>query len=81
MFKPYLDRFVIMFIDDILVYSKLKKEYEEHLRAILAILRTRQLFAKFSKYEFWLDKVAFLGHVISAEGVYMDPNKIIVIIN
>ena len=70
-----------MFIDDVLVSSKLKEEYEEHLRIILAILRTNQLYMKFSKCEFWLDKVTFLGHIISTEGVYMNPSKIIVIVN
>ena len=80
-FKPYLDQSIIMFIDNILVYSKLKEEHKEHLRTILVILRTRQLYAKFSKCEFWLDKVAFLGHVISAEGVFVDSSKITVIVN
>ena len=69
-FRLYLDKFVIVFIDDILVYSKSKEEHEEHLKIMLEILRTKQLYAKFSKCEFWLDKVTFLGHVISAEGVY-----------
>ncbi|KAL6191616.1 hypothetical protein ACLB2K_038006 [Fragaria x ananassa] len=67
-FSPYLDHFVIVFIDDILVYSKSEKEHAKHLRLILRILRNAQLFAKFSKCEFWLDKVGFLGHVVSAEG-------------
>ena len=80
-FRPYLDSFVIVFIDDILVYSKSREEHEEHLRTILAILRTKQLYVKFSKYEFWLDKIAFLRYVISAEGVYMDPSKIAAIVN
>ena len=65
-FSPYLDKFVIVFIDDILMYSGNLKEHAEHLRTILQILRVRQLYAKFSKCQFWLDKVAFLGHVISA---------------
>ena len=80
-FKPYLDKFVIIFIDDILVYSKSKEEYEEHLKMILGILRAKQLYVKFSKCEFWLNKVAFLGHVILAEGVYMDPSKITGVVN
>ena len=80
-FKPYLDRFVIVFIDDILVYSKTSVEHEEHLRIVLSILRDKQLYAKFSKCEFWLDRVIFLGHVISTEGVYVDPNKIAAIVN
>ena len=60
-FKPYLDLFVIVFIDDILVYSKSKKEHEEHLRMALEMLREKKLYAKFSKCEFWLDSVSFLG--------------------
>ena len=80
-FRPYLDRFVIVFIDDILVYSKSSLEHEEHLRIVLSTLRDKQLYAKFSKCEFWLDRVIFLGHVISAEGVYVDPNKIAAIVN
>ena len=80
-FRPYLDRFVIVFIDDILVYSKSSVEHEEHLRIVLSILRDKQLYAKFSKCEFWLDRVIFLGHVISAEGVWVDPSKIAAIVN
>ena len=72
-FSPYLDKCVIVSIDDILVYSGSPEEHTEHLRTILKILRERQLYAKFSKCQFWLDKVAFLGHVISAEGVSVDP--------
>ena len=67
---------MIVFIDDILVYSRSQEEHEEHLRTILQTLRQKQLYAKFSKCEFWLDKVVFLGHVISAEGIYVDPQKI-----
>ena len=65
-FSPYLYKFVIVFIDDILVYSGNLEEHAEHLRTVLQILREHQLYAKFSKCQFWLDKVAFLGHVISA---------------
>ena len=72
-FQPYLDRFVIVFIDDILVYSGGSEEYSEHLKIVLQTLRERQLYAKLSKCQFLLDKVAFLGHVISAEGVSVDP--------
>ena len=72
-FSPYLDRFMIVFIDDILVYSKSEKEHAKHLRLILRTLRNAQLFAKFSKCEFWLDKVGFMSHVVSAEGVSVDP--------
>ena len=74
--KPYLDKFVIVFIDDILIYSKSKEEHEEHLRLILELLRREQLYAKFSKCEFWIPKVQFLGHVIDREGVHVDPAKI-----
>ena len=75
-FQPYLDRFVIVFIDDILVYSGNLKEHSEHLRIVLQTLRERQLYAKLSKCQFWLDSVTFLGHMISAEGVSVDPQKI-----
>ena len=80
-FKLCLDKFVIMFIDDNLVYSRTKDEHTEHLRMVLEISRERQLYTKFSKCEFWLDKIIFLGHVISAEGIYVDPSKITVIVN
>ena len=76
MTKPYLDLFVIVFIDDILVYSKSRKEHEEHLRIVLEMLREKKLYAKFSKCEFWLDSVSFLGHVVSKDGVMVDPSKI-----
>ncbi|GKD61136.1 putative reverse transcriptase domain-containing protein [Tanacetum coccineum] len=74
--KPYLDKFVIVFIDDILVYSKDEKEHEEHLKAILELLKKEQLYAKFSKCEFWILKVQFLGHVIDSRGIHVDPAKI-----
>nr|GEX68818.1 putative reverse transcriptase domain-containing protein [Tanacetum cinerariifolium] len=74
--KPYLDKFVIVFIDDILIYSKDKKEHEEHLRKILKLLKKEELYAKFSKCEFWIPKVQFLGHVIQNQGIYVDPTKI-----
>ena len=80
-FTLYLDKFVIVFIDDILVYSVGLEEHAKHLRTVLQILRERQLYAKFSKCQFWLDKVTFLGHVISAEGVSVDPQKIEAIVN
>ena len=80
-FQPYLDQFVIVFIDDILIYLGSKEDHEENLRVVLQILRENQLYAKFSKCQFWLDSVAFLGHVISAEGVYVDPQKIEAIVN
>ncbi|GJX63454.1 putative reverse transcriptase domain-containing protein [Tanacetum coccineum] len=74
--KPYLDKFVIVFINDILIYSKNKKEHEEHLKAILELLKKEELYAKFSKCEFWIHKVQFLGHVIDSQGIYVDPAKI-----
>ena len=80
-FRAYLDRFVIVFIDDILVYSKSRKQHARHLRIILETLREEQLYAKFNKCEFWLSQVGFLGHVISAEGVNVDPQKIEAVMN
>nr|GEY74155.1 putative reverse transcriptase domain-containing protein [Tanacetum cinerariifolium] len=74
--KPYLDKFVIVFIDDILIYSKSKQDNEEHLKLILELLKREQLYAKFSKCEFWISKVQFLGHVIDSQGIHMDPAKI-----
>jgi hypothetical protein len=75
-FMEYLDKFVVVFIDDILVYPKTKEEHEKHLRLILEKLRANQLYAKFSKCEFWLTQVAFLGHVIFARGVSVDRGKV-----
>ncbi|GKB53035.1 putative reverse transcriptase domain-containing protein, partial [Tanacetum coccineum] len=74
--KPYLDKFVIIFIDDILIYSKNKQEHKEHLKLILELLKKEELYAKFSKCEFWIPKVQFLGHVIDSQGIHMDPAKI-----
>ncbi|GKA40132.1 putative reverse transcriptase domain-containing protein [Tanacetum coccineum] len=74
--KPYLDKFVIVFIDDILIYSKDEKEHEEHLKVILELLKKEKLYAKFSKCEFWILKVQFLGHVIDSRGIHVDPAKI-----
>nr|GEV68532.1 putative reverse transcriptase domain-containing protein [Tanacetum cinerariifolium] len=74
--KPYLDKFVIVFIDYILIYSKNEKEHEEHLKAILELLKKEKLYAKFSKCEFWIPKVQFLGHVIDSRGIHVDPTKI-----
>nr|GEY92549.1 putative reverse transcriptase domain-containing protein [Tanacetum cinerariifolium] len=74
--KPYLDKFVLIFIDDILIYSKDEKEHEEHLKSILELLKKEELYAKFSKCEFWIPKVQFLGHVIDSQGIHVDPAKI-----
>ena len=75
-FHEYLDRFVVVFIDDILIFSKSMEEHEEHLRIVFQILREKKLYAKFKKCEFWLDQVVFLGHVISKAGIYVDPSKV-----
>ena len=75
-FMEYLDKFVVVFIDDIMVYSKNEEEHKEHLRLVLEKLREHQLYAKFSKCEFWLKEVGFLGHVISGEGIAVDPTKV-----
>ncbi|KAK1618870.1 hypothetical protein QYE76_024387 [Lolium multiflorum] len=75
-FMEFLDKFVVVFIDDILVYSRDNAEHEKHLRLIMEKLREHKLYAKFSKCEFWLDKVGFLGHIVSAEGVAVDPSKV-----
>ncbi|GJY81846.1 putative reverse transcriptase domain-containing protein [Tanacetum coccineum] len=74
--KPYLDKFGIVFIDDILIYSRNKKEHKEHLKAILELLKKEELYAKFSKCEFWIPKVQFLGHVINSQSIHMDAAKI-----
>ena len=75
-FMKYLDKFVVVFIDDILIYSKTEEEHAEHLRLVLETLREHQLYAKFSKCEFWLREVGFLGHVLSEGGISVDPAKI-----
>nr|GFB00071.1 putative reverse transcriptase domain, ribonuclease H-like domain, aspartic peptidase domain protein [Tanacetum cinerariifolium] len=74
--RPYLDKFMIVFFDDILIYSKDEKEHEEHLKAILELLKKEELYAKFSMCEFWIPKVQFLGHVIDSQGIHVDPAKI-----
>jgi hypothetical protein len=73
---PELDIFVVVFIDNILIYSKNKKEHAEHLRIVLTCLREHQLYAKFSKCTFWLEEIQFLGHVLSAKGIVVDPSKV-----
>jgi len=75
-FMNELDKFVIVFIDDILIYSKCVQEHEQHLRVVLEKLRANKLYVKLSKCEFWLEKVAFLGHILTAEGVAVDPEKV-----
>ncbi|GKC72325.1 putative reverse transcriptase domain-containing protein, partial [Tanacetum coccineum] len=74
--EPYMENFMIIFIDDIMIYSKNKKAHERHLKLILRFLKEEKLFAKFSKCEFWLSRVKFVGHVIDSEGIHVDPAKI-----
>ena len=80
-FRPYLDQFVIVFIDDILIYLGSGEEHAEHLRTIRQILQEHRLYAKLSNCQFWLDSVAFLGHIVSTEGVLVDPQKVEAILN
>jgi hypothetical protein len=75
-FMPELDKFVIVFIDDILIYSENEEDHAEHLRVVLTRLREHRLYAKFSKCEFWLKTVPFLGHVLSEKGISVDPSKV-----
>jgi hypothetical protein len=75
-FMPELDKFVVVFIDDILIYSKNEEEHARHLRIVLTRLREHQLYAKFSKSAFWLEEIKFLGHVLSAKGIAVDPSKV-----
>jgi hypothetical protein len=79
-FMEYLDKFIVMFIDDILIYSRNEEEHVEHLRLMLGRLREQQLYAKFIKCQFWLKKVEFLGHVLSGAGIAVNPNKIATIL-
>jgi hypothetical protein len=72
----YLDKFVVVFIDDILIYSRSEEEHEEHLHLVLQKLQDHKLYAKLSKCEFWLKQVAFLGHIILKGGTYVDPSKV-----
>jgi len=80
-FRPYLDEFVVVFIDDILIYSKDNEKHAQHLPIVLQTLREHQLYAKLKKYEFWLEEVVFLGHVVSKEGIKVDPQKIKAIVD
>ena len=80
-FMPELDKFVVVFIDDILIYSKNKEEHAQHLWIVLTRLREHKLYAKFSKCEFWLDRVQFLGHVLTPEGISVDPSKVQDVLN
>ena len=80
-FQPYLDQFVVVFVDDILIYSKTEEEHEDHLRIVLQALREHLLYAKFSKCEFWLTEVKFLGHVVLASGVSVDSEKVKVVMS
>ena len=75
-FQPYLDQFFIIFVDNILIYSQSEEEHEDNLRVVLQLLRGHQLYAKFNKCEFWLIEVRFLGHVMSASSVSVDPEKV-----
>jgi hypothetical protein len=80
-FMEYMDKFVVVFIDDILIFSKTEEEHEKHLRLVLEKVRSNKFYTKFSKCEFWLTKVTFLGHVISAGGVSVDPGKVKDVLN
>jgi hypothetical protein len=75
-FMEYLDKFVVVFIDDIPIFSKNEEEHDEHLRLVLQKFRENQLYAKLSKCKFWLKEVSFLGHMISEGGIFVDPCKV-----
>ena len=80
-FSRYLDKFVLVFLDEILVYSKNEEEHEENLRLTLQLVREHQLYAKLSKCDFYRDRIQYLGHIISEEGISVDPEKIEAIMN
>ena len=80
-FIEFLDKFVVVFIDDILVFSKMKEEHTEHLRLVLQKLREHKLYDKRNKCEFWLKEVSFLGHVVSNGGIAVDPSKVRDVLN
>ncbi|KAE8728977.1 Phosphoenolpyruvate carboxykinase [Hibiscus syriacus] len=80
-FRPYLDQFVVVFIDDIMIYSRIEAEHDEHLKIVLQTLREHRIYVKLSKCEFWLQEVSFLGYIISARGIQVDPSKIEAILN
>lgn len=80
-FQPYLDRFVVVFIDDILIYSKIESEHAQHLRIVLQTLREKHLYSKFSKCELWLHEVRFLGPIVSVDGIKVDSSKVSAMVN
>lgn len=80
-FSPYLDQFTVVFIDNVLVYSKSQEEHKKHLRSSLQLLKDNQIYSKVNKFEFRLEQVAFLGHIISKDGLTVDPSKIEAIVN
>jgi hypothetical protein len=80
-FRSYLEKFVVQLIDDILIYSTSPEDHTSHLRPVLEKLMEHQLYVKFSKYEFWLDTMVFLGHVISKKGIHVDPAKVEAVAN
>jgi hypothetical protein len=80
-FMDYLDKFVVVFIDDILIYSQSEEEHVDHLKMVLQRLREHQLYAKLSKCEFWIEEVLFLGHIINKDRLAMDPKKVADILN